>query len=321
MKIDVLSSDSHYLAHIMPVYDALPERLKGVVHPMRWPVDRPILNHIALVGSAQDLSQTGQYRSIYVEHGAGQTYGGADENMATHPSYSGGGAQHKRVLGYIAPSQIVADRWDKPSVAVGCPKMDAWLPVADSVLQPSERLANPSVCLAFHWNCRLLPESLTAFHHYEPQIVEIVAEFKHQGFIVYGHAHPKWRDALTGRFKAAGVDHVLASDEDVFRHADVLVMDNSSLMYEMAMLGRTVIALNMPQYRRDVEHGLRFWSHVPGLQVDDAEQLVSLDLHAVLADPDSKALGRQAVEHAYAYTDGTSSQRAAEFITQLVDNL
>lgn len=318
MKIDVLHSDIHYRAHIMPIFDALPERLKGTVHDLRWPVARPLFDRIALVGSYQDTAQNGQYRSIYVEHGAGQTYGGADEKIGRHPSYSGGGGRHRRVIGYIAPSETVADRWravDKPAVAVGCPKMDQY--IGRSLLGETE----PVACIAFHWNCRLAPESRTALPHYESHLADIVASFKEQGFVVFGHAHPKWRDALSGKFKAAGVDRVVDSDKWVLESVNVLVMDNSSLMYEMAMLGRTVVALNAPWYRRDVEHGLRFWSHVPGFQIDEPEQLLELDLTALAVDEGSKLLREQAVEHVYAYTDGTSAQRAADWITQLVDAL
>jgi glycosyltransferase involved in cell wall biosynthesis len=113
-----------------------------------------------------------------------------------------------------------------------------------------------------------------------------------------------------------------ADSTTFFRDVDVLVCDNSSLMFEMAALGRRVVALNAPWYRRDVTHGLRFWSHIPGPDVDDVDTLARTLQR--IADRDSIMLdcGRlaaRAARAAYGVLDGSSSTRAADAIMDLYD--
>jgi len=313
VKVDLIASMRHYKDHMLPIFEALPERLRGHVHPVGEQVRRPLFNHIAMVAGWQDVEQLGhRAKMIYVEHGAGQAYLG-DEKMATLPGYSGGGARHRNVIGYICPSATVAARWNAPAVAVGCPKMDPWF------RSDPGRPMGRGVCIAFHWDCRLGPEMRSAFDHYKAHLPEIAASWRAHGFpFVYGHAHPRWGGALDEHFKAAGFE-VLTTDGQVFMNADVLVMDNSSLMYEFASLGKPVVALNAPWYRRDVEHGMRFWSHVPGREVDGPEELLELDLLSHVTTDPLRDYRRAVVGEVYAFTDGSSAERAAAWITQLVD--
>lgn len=315
MKIDVVASEWHYLAHMLPIWNALPDHLRGTVHPV-GPVGRPPMGRIAMVAGWQDVAPLRtQCPMIYVEHGAGQTY----VDRLHDPSYSGsGGNRHIGVIGYIAPSETVAARWQSaPSVAVGCPKMDAWLGVPRSNQEPT-------VAFAWHWPCALVPETRTAWDHYEATFPSIVDRFREQGWRVTGHSHPKWRGEFDAAYTSVGVD-VLPQDYNVFREADILIVDNSSLAYEFALLGRPVICLNAPWYRRDVEHGLRFWSHVPGIEINEPEELLAFNLWDLSVESPTGMVSEfrrtQAVEHAYAVRDGSSAQRAAEWITSLVEGV
>jgi hypothetical protein len=312
VKIDVLFSEPHYARHMIPIWAALPDELRGDVHEMYPPggVIAPRMGRWAMVAGWQDVSPLrGRANMIYVEHGAGQTY----VDRPFDPSYSGSrGQRHRGVQGYICPSQTVADRWDKPAIAVGCPKMDRWLN------QPAPKLLpDPTVCFAWHWDCQMTSETRSAWAHYQPLMPQITERFGWQGFNVVGHAHPKW-----DRPPDLGVP-MLSTEDEVFATADVLVVDNSSLAYEAALLGIHVICLNAPWYRRDVEHGLRFWSHVPGLQIDEPEDLLAVNLWDLLVHTTTAStslqLGQAAVQYAYATTDGTASAKAAAFIEQLVD--
>lgn len=49
--------------------------------------------------------------------------------------------------------------------------------------------------------------------------------------------------------------------EEVVQRADCYVVDNSSTMFEAAALGIPVVVMESPVWRRDVEHGLRFWEY------------------------------------------------------------
>lgn len=145
----------------------------------------------------------------------------------------------------------------------------------------------------------------------------IIQRFRAQGWKVIGHGHPR-DDHAKKRWESMGVEWV-ATDDEVFRRASLLIADNTSLMYEFASLGRPVLALNAPWYRRDVEHGLRFWSHVPGMQIDTPERLWDLDLDAYVSSPEVEMLRERAAVEAYAHVDGHAAQRAASFIVDLLE--
>jgi hypothetical protein len=315
VKVDVVFSEPHYARHMMQIWAALPRELQGVVHPAYrvGEVQKPRMGHVAMVAGWQDVAPLrGLCNMIYVEHGAGQTYA----DRVHDPSYSGSrGQRHQGVIGYVAPSTTVAERWDRPAVAAGCPKMDRWLTRIAPAPIP------PGVCFAWHWDCTLVPETRSAWAHYLPRLTEIVQRYRLQGFVVYGHAHPKWYGELDDAIRSTGMT-LLPTEDDVFTLCDVLLVDNSSLAYEFALLGRPVLALNAPWYRRDIEHGLRFWSHVPGLEIDDPEQLLSLNLWDLIHDTPMRGVSEtfrtSAVEHAYEVRDGTSSKVAAAFIAELI---
>jgi hypothetical protein len=104
---------------------------------------------------------------------------------------------------------------------------------------------------------------------------------------------------------------------DVRKFANLLICDNSSLMYEMSYLGRNVVALNAPWYRRDVEHGLRFWQW-RGIQVDTPEELLALDF-TDRSEQFPESNSRDAYDHPWA--NGSDGPRAADWLTSLVATL
>lgn len=322
MKIDMVASETHYQDHMLPIFEALPDHLRGNVLPLARPGEatRPPMGRIAMVAGWQDVSPLrGQCPMIYVEHGAGQTY----SDRPFDPSYSAsGGQRHQGVVGFISPNEEVASRWTTaPSIAVGCPKMDQW--VQRPYKQPGD---SPAICFAFHWDCRLSPESRSAWEWYAPHMVDIVAWYRSVGFRVFVHEHPKWRGELIRQWAELLPDvPVLYTDREVFEQADILMMDNSSLMYEFALISRPVVALNAPWYRRDVEHGLRFWRWVPGIEVNDHRDLLALNpwdlIHETPLRGVAQVLGSAARARVYAWGDGSSSARAAQFIVDLLSEV
>lgn len=314
MRVDITASLPHYLDHLLPIFEALPERVRGTNLGLDTPCLPPNRGRIGMVGGWTDASALRhRHHLIYVEHGAGQAYSG-DEKTRSLPAYSGGRARHGRnIIGYIAPSHTVAHRWaPAPAVAAGCPKMDRWI--------GSTAAVENSVCFAWHWDAgasSFCPEMRSAFDHYEPALAEIAKRWREAGYVVFGHAHPRWEGRLDRKMNDLGLC-VLDKDVDVFENVGHLFVDNSSLGYEMALIGRPVTWLNAPWYRRDVEHGLRFWSHIPGAQVDDPAELVeSLPAHLALSDVwISKVMAD--VYSAWSHL-GLAAERAAEWITHLVD--
>ena len=318
MKVDVVASEPHYLEHLLPIWHALPDAMKGTDHPLVEPgyVTRPPMGRVAMVAGWQDVAPLrGQCQMIYVEHGAGQQY----VDRLHDPSYSGsGGARHQGVIGYIAPSETVAARWSNaPAVAVGCPKMDHWLQQP-----PKTPLATPVVCFLWHWDCKVSQESRSAYAHYREALPLMADWFNDQGWAVAMHTHPKWRGTLDeelGRF----FDFFTA--DEVFARADVLMFDNSSMGYEFASLGRPVVCLNAPWYRREVDHGLRFWEFAPGIEVHEPDELLAFNLWDLLNDTPTRQVNEfrrvKAVEHAYAFTDGKAAERAAAWIATLLSGM
>ncbi len=317
LKVDLVCSQRHYAAHAFPIWDRLPERIKGDFHRIRATVNPPADPHrICMVAGWADVAPLrGRHRMIYVEHGAGQSYGGGDGRAAHWPGYSlSGGSRHSGVIGFISPNDEVAARWQTaPSVAVGCPKMDSYL----GMTPPRQR----SVCFAWHFDSQVAPEARSAWDHWKDSLPSIVTQLEADGWAVYGHAHPRWRGQLDDVMTLMGFE-VLLNDHAVFREADVLVVDNSSLGPEMMLLDRPVVWLNAPWYRKDVEHGGRFWDWTKGIYtVDDADELL-VKWPSIIGRPGwTTELQRRLVERIYKYTDGSSSQRAADWVTQLVDSL
>lgn len=312
MKVDVVASLPHYLDHLRPVFDALPDELQGQVYggSTPWSLRPRGVPRLTLVAGWQDV-RDGNGSMVYVEHGAGQSYAG-DPKTAHQPGYSAsGGARHRGVVGYIAPSEEVARRWrsgtGRPAVAVGCPKLDAYL--IDDPPVPEER----TICLAWHWDCLISPEARSAWNHYAERLPRVVAAWHRQGWRVFGHSHPRWEGALDSTMLTAGVDEILATDRQVFERAAVLAVDNSSIGMEFQALDRPVIWLDAPWYRRNISHGGRFWDWVIGApRVSGPDELIELKLNNVWTWGYREYAGR-----AYDHLDGLSALRAADFVTAL----
>lgn len=272
--IDCLASQPHYVDHLAPIWRALPHGLRGRLYCS----DRATWRHAAahgldpeehmprlargewrhpgalvMVAGHMDYRRTGRARVIFVEHGAGQTYSNRD------PHYSGG-VDRDRVVLFLVPNSTVAARCDAPAAVVGCPRL-AGLHAA----RASFSRGKPTVAVSFHWPCTVAPEAGWAFPHYRDWLASIVRGNPQWRWI--GHGHPRaWR-TLGPYWQSIGVEPVKSWTETAAR-ADVYVADNSSTLYEAAALGVPVVALNAPWWRRHVNHGLRFWDQVPGVEVD-----------------------------------------------------
>lgn len=322
VKVHLYAGQPHYADHLLPIFDALPAEVQGYRYSHRpgpeW-ADRVLREErphgLWLVAGATDAQRLGPVPMVLAEHGAGQSYAG-DPLSASMSSYAGGQG-HQWVQLFLAPGEQAAARWrhtypDTPVAVVGCPKLDQWHQAEPH--QPGEQRV---VAFTFHWPCALVPETQWALPHYRPALTGVAEALTGVDAVPLGHGHPRaWRQ-LRAEWARRGIWST-PDAADVLDHADVLVGDNTSLLYEFASLGRPVVVLNAPWYRRDVQHGLRFWSHVPGRQVDHPDQLLPAVL-AALADPDADTEVREAaVAAAYAHTDGRAAQRAADAIVEVV---
>jgi hypothetical protein len=297
-SISLVASEPHYRDHIQPIFDLIPERY----HHQRG------IPTYMLVGGYADVKSYPTRKYVYVEHGAGQSYTEpTDSNRfrSVRAFYSGGNGHQQCVL-FLCPNDAVAARWqerypDTPTAVVGCPKLDPWHSGARGA--PEER----TVAITFHWDAIWtgVPETLSAFEHYYEAVVEGAKAWQADGWTVLAHSHPRhpaarqyWESA---EIKATGIEYVSA--DTILDRASMLIADNTSMQAEFLSLGRRVVWINHPAYRKDVDHGGRFWSwpEMGGLQVDSPAELTDLNLDDVPAT----------TGHPYAFADGHASERAA----------
>lgn len=255
-----------------------------------------------LVASSGDAAQVGSHRRVVLlEHGAGQTYRGDPRGARSH-GYAGGDDRHM-VDVFLCPNSDVAAanraRWpNADSIVVGSPKLDRW---HDWTPPPID---DRRVVVTFHWPCRLVPEAGTAWGHYR-EWFEAAPRFAP---LLDGHAHPRHAAALSRWWPKVGARWVPHLD-DALATALVFVADNTSAMFEAAAIGVPVVVLNAPQFRRDVHHGLRFWTWADiGPQVDHPAELEAAvcDAH----HPAFRVRRGQMTRTVFGELDGRATDRA-----------
>lgn len=330
--MDFFASERHYLAHLLPIWNALDPGERGTFYAPH--IGEPWMERHRLqlkggavvVASFKDSRTMRQRPRIYVEHGAGQTYEGV-----TNGSYSGGDGHEGTEL-FLCPNERVADRWrsryPKSCVeVVGSPKVEAsmarlgqagqgWVRRGTAGLgwawsgEARQGMARGAVVgVSFHSDLRVCTETLSCFPEYRPHLALLT-----EHFTILGHGHPRiWR-RLEPFWRSIGVEPVRDFDE-VLGRADVYEVDNSSTAIEFMASGKPVVWLNGKHYRRDVHHGGRFWEWADaGVQCDRPEDLVD-SIRLALTDPPRIAARRkEVVSEVYGPLDGLASQRAADAI-------
>jgi hypothetical protein len=329
MKVDVLCGEPQFIDHIAPVYLALPKarrgafivrrgasteltldelddraRLRGVEPSHEGDASRPIL-----VASWGDYKRVRGKREhiIRMEHGIGQSF-----LDITHPSYAGGNGSEAVGL-FLTPNEHSADRWrraypETPVAVVGSPHLDA--------LPKRKPGPGPVIAISFHWGSlpsRRSPiaEQFGSFYEYAPMIRTLSRHFT-----VLGHGHPRDFRRFARLYRRAGIEPVRDFHE-VLERADVYVCDTNSTLFEFASTGRPVVVVNGRHFRRDVEHGLRFWeASGVGVNCDSPADLVP-SIRAAL-DDHHQAERERALGIVYAHRKG-SAKRAAKAIGDWLD--
>lgn len=316
MLVDLVAEHPHYYDHLLPIWNALPPDIKGINHGITG--NNTTVNIVGdarvLVAGYSDVIRYASSPVIYVEHGAGQSYINLPAAVAPFYSPLAITKQHRNVIAFICPNVEVARRWsefyDRPTFVVGCPKLDPWHSGLRGESEPR------TVAITFHWNPPAsvwthVPELLSAFDHYWPVLVQTVKNFKRAGWHVIGHAHPRANSVTEfWRTECSQSVEFVHDSADVLSRAAILIADNTSLSAETMSLGRGVVFLNHPAYRKDVEHGGRFWqwSERTGVSIDTPQDLADLDLDSVPAS----------TFHPYAFADGLAAERAASAVVSLL---
>lgn len=274
MIFNFIASERQYADHLLPLWHALDPALRGefwVEQSMLRKMSaagvdggklqnvRPPAGGICVTASIQDTWAVRGQPVVLVEHGAGQGYG-----EGAHPSYPGGPRREDVIL-FLCTNESVAERNrraypDARVEVIGAPRLDEW------VGQPTP--GTGEVAVSFHWECPIQPEARGTHRYYANALPQLG-----QDFPLIGHGHPRIFPFLQNAYIEAGIWPEPEFGQ-VLQRADVYVCDNSSTLFEFAALGRPVVVLNAPHYRKDVNWGLRFWDWADiGPQVESPSDL------------------------------------------------
>lgn len=289
--IEVLASGSHYLDHLRPVAEAFGARV--------WRSQPPRSRTPTLCASLYDLRMARQAGRpvILMEHGAGQSYVSGARN-----GYVGG--ERDGVIAVLLPGfgpAAVHRRMHPaiPAFVVGCPKLDRMRGGGDRPV------------VSFHWSCPNLPETRNGLAHFRPGL-EKLAEVG-----ALGHGHPKAWQNLRAVYVRLGIEPV-EHFADAIARASVYICDNSSTIFEAAALDVPVVVLNAPHYRRDVDHGMRFWEYADvGVQVSDPAKLQAAVAEALADPPERRRRRREIADAVYAHR-GRATATAVEAIEEVL---
>lgn len=329
--IDFYASHVHYLEHLAPIWRQLPPDVRGeFLAGAGLTQDRALVDYgietsilrrqdrtgtrAVVAASYGDFRAVGERPVIFLEHGAGQTYG--NPQHSSHP----GGKHRAGIIGYLAPNDTVAEANltaypTVPNFVVGIPKLDQWHANPPEPWTPSSGRP-PTIAVSFTWNRPHDPESKSAYPHYVRYLHRLARTFPG----ALAHGHPRIFPELVADYRRFGFQ-LAPRFSDVLDHADIYICDNSSTIYEFASTGRPVVVLNAPWYRRHIEHGLRFWEYADvGLQVDHPTDLIDT-VHAALTDPTEVAERRETIINSvYSHIDGNAAKRSAEAIMALINS-
>jgi len=336
MQIDFLATQPHFIDHLAPVWDTLAEQNVGTFY-----VPQHLLGHSQsrlkhrlylfsyegevfreygsdpmLVCSYGDMLYAREInptrRIFMMEHGTGHTFG--------KPPHPNGIGKRDWVELFLSPNQYTVEKiksvrpWADCDI-IGTPKLDAiYKELNPNGLEIKFAYNNPpTIAIGFHWGHQHTrpPENGSAFEHYKDYIPTLAKEYK-----LLGYGHPIYRDIYKPFYEERGIEYV---DDfyEVMRRADICLNDLSSALYEFLVTGKPVIVLNAPWFRRDIDHGIRFWDYsMIGVHVNDPSGLLEAIEHTLdnylLVNVQGR---RQAIQDLYPYL-GCSAERTAGLLSE-----
>lgn len=277
----------------------------------------------AVAASVGDLARATKQRKMvfFMEHGAGQTYNVRNRSYA-------GGPDRENVCLFLSPGPHVTaanKNWypQTPDIPIGVPKLDHWHTQMKTNIEGKKSV--PTVCISFHWDCQVCPETRSGFYHFKKAVLAAKeasganSELGAKEFKLIGHSHPRIRKIVKPFFESNGIEF-LENFEDVLDQADVYVCDNSSTIFEFASIGKPVVLLNPPMYRKHVNHGLRFWKYAAiGPNAHDSASMLEAIRECLFDSREAFKYRSDLIKEIYYYTDGNASERAAEAILSYIE--
>lgn len=287
----------HLWDHARPIWDALDPSVRGNLyvgfdHRMQAYASAqgyepifglpPKSDVPVLVASGNDLVAVKW--AILASHGVDQVYEGV-----SHVCWAGGPGRQNVVL-FLCPNGASsgANRTTYPNAhyaVVGSPHVEA-LRSLPPYPWPHQRIA-----LSAHWDVGLVPEMRSALAWYETAYEKCCRD-NPTAFVLHGH--PRCAQWFEWKAREWGIEYCPDLAE-LTQRAWLFVTDSSSASYEWAALGRPVVHLNAPWWRKEISHGLRFWEYADlGVQVEAGDELEAA-IQVAIADPAPIAQRRQQI--------------------------
>lgn len=329
-QVDAVATWSHYVDHLAPVWKALPPEHRGTFYVPTGARGRITARHAATLGIlTETLPSTPSDRLTlvaavvdhqaarargrpvaYQNHGVGQAWRRADGNLIP----SGVGNPKPGTSVFLAPGPFAAavTREVHPDArveVVGVPKLD-------HQVRSRPPHGRPLVVFSTHWDHTVVPEARSALAHYAAAIEKAA---RAPDVDVALHAHPRVARTIERLATRARIPYIYTFAE-VLERATAYATDSSSTLFEFAATGRPVLVLNAPTYRREHQHGLRFWEAATvGVNVDHPDELPAA-VRLALADPPAQREARaRALAIAYAPLDGRATQRAVAALLATIE--
>lgn len=328
--IDFYAYGPQMIDHMIPVWDALPNNMRGkffikpsikkrkYTHVMFTPLDINTVKLFkkgkgpVLVANEAAMKRAHKYgrKTIIMLHDSGNTIGYPKPTM---PGFLKRGPENGTIL-FLATGEHIANHWKErypniPCEIIGCPKLDKWT----NYKKPKSR--TPVVAFSFTWNWQdqqwkgsKVETIKGAYEHYRKEIPKL----KKQPWKIIANAHQKMIPRIRKDYEKMGFN--IVDFETVMRDADVYVCDYSSTIFEFAYTDRPVVVLNAPWNDKKINHGLRFWKCADvGVQVDSPKALIPAIEKALREDKKQQKLRRKRVDYIYP-VQGNSAKTAAEAI-------
>ena len=283
--IGVVADLPHYRRHLTPIIDGLGEAGIEVSEGA---------GDLTLVAGRADARRV-DGPVVLVEHGAGQLYWDGGRLIDAY----GDPTPESNVVLYLAPRPAVIDTMRRvvPNAAI----VVTGTPAVDSL----EAGGGDRIVFATHWPSGLgskIPEAGTSWPWSLRHVEALFARF---GDRVTVHAHPRFQARVRNDLARRRLGIRVETDwHEVAATAQILVVDNSSIVWEAQRVGIPVVLFDHPTWRLEPGHDLR-WSEGLGLPlVRDSTDLVGM-VEAELANP------RRAVD---VYPTGQATPRAVSAV-------
>lgn len=215
---------------------------------------------------------------------------------------------------FLAPNEEVAAKWQArypaaSAVAVGCPALDRW-----HLNPPAPE--TPRLVLTFHWPSGHCLEAGTAWPLYQRYVAEqLIPLALREGWSVVGTEHPRWQKELLRSWQTMGVSAV--GYDEAMETGTLLIADNTSMLPEFASTGRPILFLDSPEWRRDIDHGGRFWKWPEGQVSCESPFYLREAVEEAAADrPGARAARERMVRDVYGAVDGKAAERAADAVCE-----